>query len=493
MMQMINTNRKLVTFLPISMVVVFGIFLGLLTISLDKFSVIFLLFSFSLLVIAFRFPKVLVYSLILLFPIIAALPRGLIIQSMKIDEILIIGGIILTTFRYGIRHKFSKIDFLLILIFMIGITTALLGAVVRQNNIELFELLALGKWYLFYFLISNTFSNNKEIRRIIVMLLAISLPIAMLSIFQIQNLFSVKEFLGQIYYDTSAVYVVNGIQRATSTLGNWNALGGYAVLTGLLSLSTIQFSKTPWERLLALFSLISSLVLLVLAGSSNSIIGFICGCVIWFILGIKDFSRNKRVRSIFLLVTLIVILSTPFIIYMGKDVIQKQWERQTRVTTRTFVDDNTYKTRIPEGVFVRYLIAKDLYSKMEADKFAFLIGFGPGESSELLFPTSSAESGYVRMIFTFGIFYPILYIFLLYSIFRRGLRISSASKNGYWLGLNIGTTLIMSVIAIGIMIIIHSYHRSAGVAHYFWVMVGISAVVERNLLSDNLLEKSVKL
>ena len=111
-----------------------GVLVSYLLISAEKGVSIAVLILFSLisLSIATIFPKLIVYCLIIAFPIIASLPRGQIVPYLKLDEILIIAGVVLTTIRYGIRHTFTKIDFLLISLISIGILTTFLGALVRH-------------------------------------------------------------------------------------------------------------------------------------------------------------------------------------------------------------------------------------------------------------------------------------------------------------------------------------------------------------------------
>jgi hypothetical protein len=122
---------------------------------------------------------------------------------------------------------------------------------------------------------------------------------------------------------------------------------------------------------------------------------------------------------------------------------------------------------------------------MSKDGFALLTGFGPGKTADSLLPATSAESGYVRMLLSFGPIYVIVYLGLLISVYR----IASKWKkqlliNGSdGLSIVLATLVMISTVALGIMTLIHSYHRAAGVAHYYWIVVA-SMMVLQNLSKE---------
>jgi hypothetical protein len=424
-----------------------------------------------------KISKYLLFILIIIFPFIVTLPRGMIIPKLRIDEVLIILGVIALILSGKRIYKFTGIEKVLLILSIIGFLS-ILGVYYRNETPEIIEYLSQVKWLVVIILLTNTIETENDVNKIIFVLVIISIPVAMIGVLQRYDMINSREILSKIYSDTSAGYLLTGKYiRATSTLGNWNALGGYAVLSGLLGLSVFRYTPKKQFRTIAFISICASIIMLVIAGSSNSIVGFSAGFAVWLTLQFKrktfsKFSISKRV----VVVILGILIAFPIFIFVGKDIIQAQIERQTRSVYFTNITGRHYDTGfIPSSVFVRLLIADKLVDQMNRDKLALLFGFGEGETSESRYVSNSAESGYLTMSFSFGFAYLIFYLILMITNYRYGLFVKR--NNITEISKIVSTTVITTTVALSLMIIIHSYHRAAGVAHFYWIIIGAMIVL----------------
>jgi hypothetical protein len=438
-------------------------------------------------------PHWVTYLFIASFPFIAHLPRGTYIPVLKLDEVLIILGFLVWVFSpiSPKRLTLSKIDLIFILLIFVGAILPVIGQRLRGWQTEWIELIAITKGYLIYRLILFAVSTREQAQKIVILLLVPICFVFMIALLQMLNIFNMREILANVY-GGSGLYVQNagnlGIYfRATSTLGNWNALGSYATFGALLSVALMIYqsknNRNNYYLLVPVFA--SCLGILILAGSSSSIIGFLLG-----VLGLA-FSEMKKInirRIIKFLLPVIVVVYIVFI-YLGQQVLQIQINRQANEVlffrpTGEFV--NTYG--LPASLAIRGHLAYYLFGVMKADGIALLTGFGEGQLARDMLSWSTAESGYMSMLFYYGPLYLITYLVLLITIFSYLKRIKRQINRQFTTVLALIVAAAYATAAMGVMNIISSYYTAAGSSHFFWILIAIAIGVSRitdSTLDDN--------
>lgn len=418
------------------------------------------------------------YLVILSFPVLAAIPRGAYVPGLKLDEVLIIVSLLMCLVRRNVNKiQLTKIDYAYLFMFLMGTVLPVLGVVARGQSPDWAEVIALLKQYALYRLIVMTLNSRSHLSRAVVLLLLPSLLVSVVALLQLLDVASIRSLLSDIYYEGGAFSVGSQVYRATATLSNWNSLGGYAALGACLSLALIRHRKAlmiPW---LAPVALAANLSMLMLAGSSSSVVGFMSGAFVWWILR----SRRARLQKRHLLyILLILVVGSVVLVVAGQAVLQKQIERQRpsevvdRATGRTVVI-----SWVPRSVVVRWLLARYLFGLIAEDGLALLTGFGVGEDALALLPWGTAESGYMTMLFFYGPLFVLAYLVLLRVIVSQARRIRKHLKADDELGMAITTAVISITFAMGVMNIISTYYSEAGVTHYFWTVIGCMMVLPR--------------
>ena len=301
-----------------------------------------------------------------------------------------------------------------------------------------------------------------------------------------------RNYLAEIYPDTSAVYVatrlssfsqINVYLRATSTLGNWNAFGAYSVFGACLSLALLTYPhalKKIWLVPITLGTNISSLIM---TGSSNSIVGFVVGLVTWWWLKPR---KAKNIKFDWKKIVLAIIIVSIVFGIAGSTVLKIQYDRQFK---SSYVLDRAtskiYSTHgLPESVLERWFLARYLIDLLLKDSLAFWIGFGRGEDAVAMLPWGTPESGYVGMVFFYGVFFLIAYLILFATIFviAGGIRKQLGSQD------ELGQAVVLSVMiitaAVVVMNIMHSYYLASGVVHYYWILTGCMMVLVKTRQSS---------
>jgi hypothetical protein len=309
-------------------------------------------------------------------------------------------------------------------------------------------------------------------------LLLPSIIIAALAFLQLVDIFGVRSFLADIYSESSATALVLSspsrltLFRATSTLGQWNTLGGYAALGACLCFAFVQHRKALRFSWLAPLFFVVNLILLSLAGSSSSIIGLLVGLAYLYLVRPKKLKFNNQY---FLIIFLILLLGSIIFLPAGQRVLSIQIERQSREYIFDRITGSYYPTfGVPASVVTRWLLAKHLFGLMLEDGKALLTGFGSGSVARGLLPWGSPESGYVGMYFFYGFFFLVAYFFLLFILMRISRGAMHIAKNDE-LGLALSRGASSLVIVMFVINFIGSYYVAAGVVHYFWITFGLVA------------------
>jgi hypothetical protein len=418
-------------------------------------------------------------SVIVSFPFVAALPRGALFPGVKLDEVLILASLLAFLIRPGPKRlRFSKIDAAYLFMFLAGTLMPTVGILARGQTTDWLEVVALLKQYALLLLVVLTLRHWDQLQTAVTWLLLPSLLVALLALLQLLDAPGMRALLANIYYDGAAAAVYSGrVLRATATLGNWNALGGYGAFGACLSLALVPCRKALTHAWLAPVALAANVGILVLSGSSNSLFGFLCGALVWWMFSSRRFRLRKRYV---LYAVLVLAVGASVIAAGGQKVLERQIQRQTGSLLVDRVTGEVVSTGwVPYSVLGRWLLVKHLLQTMVDDGLAVFTGFGAGPDARALLPWGTAESGYMTMLFFYGPLYLLAYVLLMVAIVSQARRIRRHLPSDDELGRALVAGVISITTAIAVMNLIHSYFIAAGVTHYFWIAVGLMVVLAR--------------
>ena len=419
-------------------------------------------------------PWYITYLLIMTFPFISTLPRDLLPIPIKMDELLIIFGLIAFFISPAAskRWALTRIDLGFFLLVTAGTIFPIVGMLIRKTQPDWLEVIALIKPFLLYRLVVMTIDSRYKLTRALILLLLPPILVSVIAPLQLLNIGEMQKILAMIYYDSPAVQVLNrnitGVSRllrATSTLGNWNALGSYSTLAALLSFSLWRAKRTFQPKNMPAISFGSSLGSLLLSGSSSSLVGFITGGSVVFVNSLRGFRiRKHHVISVILIFLFLLIMS----LTVGRNVVLDQINRQSSTYIYDRASEQYYPTHgIPASVVTRWYLAEHLFGLMLNEKSTMFFGFGRNEYSNSLLPWGTPESGYVGMIFFYGPLYLLVYLGFLFML----LRYSQLLRKKYFTEGGIRYAVAMAVggmtVAMGLMNLIASYYSAAGTSHIF--------------------------
>jgi hypothetical protein len=411
--------------------------------------------------------------LILSFPFISTLSRGTFLPVLRPDEALIIFVFIVSMFSPVVENRLylTKVDILFLIIIVIVFINTLLGSIFRAEEVYWIQIFSIGKAYIIYRLLLVTIDTREKLSKAVYFLIIPSIVVCLIAFMQLLNFGGMLNLLAKIYPDTSAAYLYT--HRATSVLGNWNALGAYSVFGFLLCLSLLTYEQDNKRTWILYIVMAANLGCLAITGSSNSLIGLFIGTLVWIIIKPKSYSFFKLIlrREILLL---ILIFSIIFVIE-GSAVLNFQFERQFGSDTAfDLVTGKRIETHgLPNSVMIRWYLAVYMYQKIVEDTAALWVGFGRSPDAIALLPWSTPESGYAGMVFFFGIFFLIAYVILYLTVYKTASSARRFFHNQYKFGQAISLSIMISTSAILVMNVIHSYYLSGGIVHYYWIEVGL--------------------
>lgn len=423
------------------------------------------------------------YLVILTFPFLASVPRGAYLPGLKLDEFLIAAVLLayLLSPTNRKRFRFTYVDAVFVGLLLVGSMIPVIGIWWRGQTIEWIEVLAILKPYLVFRLVYMTIQSYTRFKHAIILLLFPTLIVSVIALLQVLDIANIRQQLATVYYDTPATFLVRSglteIQqsrylRATSTLGNWNALGGYSTLAAIFCLSILPYYRSLPIPALPSVALAASLGSLFVTGSSNSIVGFLVGAVVWLRMErTSRIFRKKIILGSFAFISLAILI---VLLIIGGTIFEIQFNRQTVMTIYNPATQQHHPTYgLPASMVQRAILTEYIIDLMRQDGLALLTGFGPGIASTAMLPWGTPESGYLQMYYYHGFFYLFGYGILLWTIYKMLRKIRRNLPRDERLLRGATTAGVLFLVVIAVMNVVHSYHIAAGVMHFFWITIGI--------------------
>jgi hypothetical protein len=400
--------------------------------------------------------------LVALVPPLSGLEPGFLVPNVRLTEVLI--GVIGLTVLLGMRRlaavRFGLLEWLLL---AYGVLWALLAVF---NAVALGQHLTLAAWgsvfgqlqfFLLYRTVRVTLRTPQQRRMGLGVLMVTTVPMALLAILQEANVAGLRTSLATITGNANPL-PTSGIIRATGLFGNWAALAGYflPILLMLVALALAGHIKQRRRIYLGLGALM--LIGLLLTAELSVIICLILGL---FVLGVQYGRFRKMILWIGIAAAVSLLVVGP--------VLGQRLNNQFG-----FVAGSNKSALVPQTVSFRETVWTQQYLPAIAERP--LTGYGEKLPSTISW--QYPESQYIALLIEGG--YPLLvmYLCLLWGMFRQARRVSR-SRDPVQQAL--GRSLAVCVVSLLLLGITWPFLSNGGLPQVLWCLFALSGPVTGQL------------
>jgi O-antigen ligase/Tfp pilus assembly protein PilF len=342
---------------------------------------------------------------------------------------------------------------------------------------------------LLYFVITNSINDERQINRILDILLIVGGLFGIYGIFQYNGI------------DFSFWIRNIGRQQVFGLFGNVNYFAEYLIVPLPIAVSLFFASRNKFKKILLLIAILAMGISLIVTFTRGSYLSFGVSLIFMFFLFLisrgKNFIKNNKKIFIIALVAIIIItflFVIPNLLNESDTVISKI---KSRISIAQISQDFSFKRRIATWKFTGMMI-KDhplIGSGIGTFKYNTLRYqaefFAQGENRSL-YPhgfADKAHNEYLQLWAEMGIVGLGIFIWLIISYFRFGLKILRKIKDEYRQGIIIGLMgAIMAVLVDGIFGF--PLHLPATIV-LFWLALGLTVAV--GLLKDEVNAQEIKM
>ncbi len=342
---------------------------------------------------------------------------------------------------------------------------------------------------LLYFVITNSINDERQINRILNVLLIIGTLFGIYGIFQYNGI------------DFSFWILNIGRQQVFGLFGNVNYFAEYLIVPLPIAVSLFFASRNKFKKILLLIAILAMGASLIVTFARGSYLSFGVSLIFMFFLFLISRGKNfiKNNKKIFITILVVIIITTflfvvPTPLNKSGTVISKI---KSRISVTQFARDYSIKRRITIWKFTGMMI-KDhplLGSGIGTYKYNTLRYqaefFAQGENRSL-YPhgfADKAHNEYLQLWAELGIIGLGIFIWLIISYFRFGLKILRKIKDEYRQGIIIGLMgAIIAVLVDGIFGF--PLHLPATIV-LFWLVLELTVAV--GLLKDEVNAQEIKM
>ncbi len=342
---------------------------------------------------------------------------------------------------------------------------------------------------LLYFVITNSINDERQINRILNVLLIIGTLFGIYGIFQYNGI------------DFSFWILNIGRQQVFGLFGNVNYFAEYLIVPLPIAVSLFFASRNKFKKILLLIAILAMGASLIVTFARGSYLSFGVSLIFMFFLFLISRGKNfiKNNKKIFITILVVIIITTflfvvPTPLNKSGTVISKI---KSRISVTQFAQDYSIKRRIAIWKFTGMMI-KDhplLGSGIGTYKYNTLRYqaefFAQGENRSL-YPhgfADKAHNEYLQLWAELGIIGLGIFIWLIISYFRFGLKILRKIKDEYRQGIIIGLMgAIIAVLVDGIFGF--PLHLPATIV-LFWLVLELTVAV--GLLKDEVNAQEIKM
>jgi len=393
-----------------------------------------------------------------------------------IAEVLVILGLMFWGFKIIDKGKLKFISTPINLSVLSFILICVLS-LIWSNNIfaSLRDLRLFWAGLLLYFITINNVSNQRQVNRIVNILLIVGALFGIYGIFQ---------YIGIDFPIWSSA---TGRNRVLGLFGNVNFFAEYLIVPLPIAVSLFLVSRNKFKKILLLIASLAMGISLIVTFTRGSYLGLGVSLIFMFLLFIisrgKNFIKNNKKFFIAILVaitiiTFLFVIPTP--LNKSGTVIS---QIKNRISVTQLTQDSSIKRRIATWKFT-VLMIKDhplLGSGIGTYKYNTLRYqaefFGQGENRSL-YPhgfADKAHNEYLQLWAEMGIVGLGIFIWLIISYFSYGLKMLRKIKDEYRQGIVIG--LMGAVVAVLVDGIFGFPLHLPATVMLFWLAIGLTVVL----------------
>jgi hypothetical protein len=393
-------------------------------------------------------------TLVALVPVLSGLAPGVPIPYVRVSEVLI--GLVGTTLLVSARREeavpWAALDWLLL---AYGGLWAAYGAI---NGIVLGEHVSLSDWgtvfgqlqfFLLYRGVRVALRTPRERRAALMVLIAISAPVALLAVLQELHFPGIPAFINAI---TGGVSAPPGtLARATGPFNNWAVLAGY-LLPLLLSLWALSLAGQVQRRRALWVVAAAALTGLLLTAELSAITCLLIGAVV---LAAQYGHKRTALKWLGALALVAVVVAGPFLF--------------TRLNQELSSSAGSSRPAgVPQTLNFRWEVWSGQY--FPAIEQRPLTGYGVVLPSSInwVYP----ESQYVSFLMEGGIPMLALFALLAWAMVERA---RAAARSSDPLEQALGRSLLVVVVAALVMNAIWPYLSNGGLPQVLWCLFAIAS------------------
>jgi len=310
-----------------------------------------------------------------------------------------------------------------------------------------------------FFLVVNSIKDRKSFDYIIG---AIALSFILVVSFSFMQYFGINKIIAW------------GGKEFASTMGQKNIFAAYGILVFPVLGSILILSKSKWLKSILLIFLLISVYCLILAKSRSGYLGFMTAIIVYSVLWLRTKNKNKFSSTLFIIITAV---------FIGAGVAGYFAHGRITEYLSSFMNE-------PSIVMRKILWAGAVNIIMSFPLFGTGIGtftiFSPLYRDSVIdlcmppevFDIARCHNEFLQLTTEQGILGLLLFIYILYVVFRMGLAVLKSKPDIYIIGLISGLAglLIQSMFSISM--------RTTVPAVYFWMFCGL-ITVRVNIVGGN--------
>jgi len=442
--------------------------------------------SVGLLLVSIHRPLAGLLALIVVTGLASGLPRGEIVPSLRLNEIvlaIVMMAVLARVLSGRDPLKLTALDGAFALLLLFGSVLPLATALYRGGTLgeqDLVRLVGPLQYYFLFRLAVSVAWSAKGSESVLRVFLLTGAVVAMTAILQASNILGVRELLSSVI-ETPQVARVESVGRVTSTLGGWNDLGVYMTLLLLVGLVSTAASNPPfWKPLMSLI-LAVGLVALLFSGSLAATSGLVVGIGILFLVRRSSFQKvllsATTVAVVFGLLTLTVgpVREVSGVVASRLDM---QWNAETGI--------------VPNSLQSRAEIWKLIGADVTRDAGSFVFGLGPspayvaandGDAQVARYfaatakrvQVASEESQYSMLMLRGGILALGAHLLLILTLLRATAKGLGSPDDQVRQFSVIATT---GLVVFSVMSVTNAFFTYAGSSDMLWILIGMSVALQ---------------
>lgn len=249
------------------------------------------------------------------------------------------------------------------------------------------------------------------------------------------------------------------------------ATGGYFAIMMIISSTLFFYSDTKFLKYTSTVAAILLCFALINSGSRANVVGAGFATLILLLIIMTDSRKTISYKFRMLVFAAVIILS------LGSYLFFEKTTTLSRVTDINHMKESLFRDRV-EAI---YPIVWNEFKKSP------IIGQGKTACSLVIGGTGEAHNHYLRILVEMGVIGLLSFLFMLSAIMKMSIKVYKNSRFG--LGRTIGLSCLLCTICLMIAAIAQDAFIPVKVNEMFWVLVGLTAAVNRLNIRDSICDR----